>query len=776
MAVASYAPAAGEAGLSGEVLSGVLSFLKVAFGGLAVGFLMAWAIFWLIGSITSKEQVEISLSLVLAYAAFMVAEHFLHVSGVMATVAAGLTAGTYGKTKVSPSVEHFMHGFWEYMGFVMNSLIFFFVGLVISRQLSLADFEHWLPVLLTTLVAVIAARAVGVFGSVPLVQRFTDPIGRGYQTVMFWGGLRGAVSLALALAVFTNPALPEPARKGVLVLASAVVLFTLLVNALTMEPLIKTLGLDRPTAADRFALAYAGHERVEVGAKVLGRIKREGAVLPEVLERLQGSIDRRRASARENLGGVRDSVGSDPVACRAVADRVALALEKGDVLHRFHAGQLTEGATKVLLSSADVLLDRVKRGEELPEERKLTLGYGGIESKLLSLLEPLPVLGALARSVRAQRLGEDVEATRALYLAGRSVQRSLAGIEEGGGLDQIALARVQARYAAWTYKAEERFQRLVKDFPDYALESQTQLAELQTIRAERHSLHHLAEAGLMTDKALAEAKDTLISREADLLAASRTTGIDLGPAKLLRAVPAFAELDEAHVAALAGKLVSRTFLEGEDVVTEGDAGDSMFLIARGAAGVFTKKVGGADVPLHTFGAGEFFGEIAALLGGTRRATVRALTPVNLLELTRSALREVLADNPELDEQVRASIYPRAIGRALVDCPGLGALSPEQRTGLALQFAPESHASGETLGSPEEPARLTYVAEGKVVRGTTEVGDGVVFGAQALLGKPEPEAVATMTEVNLLVLPAEVAAGFREEHPEVARAIEEALQG
>jgi Na+/H+ antiporter len=412
MAVASYGDATAPVALGGEVLAGVLAFSKVAVGGIVVGLILAWAVFSLIGSITSKEHVEISLSLVLAYAAFVVAEHFLHVSGVMATVAAGLTAGSYGKTKVSPSVEHFMHAFWGYMGFVMNSLIFFCVGLVISRQLSLDAFRHWLPVLLATLVAVIAARALGVFGSVPLVHRFVERIDGRYQAVMFWGGLRGAVSLALALAVFSHPSpsLPEAAREGVLVLASGVVLFTLLVNALSMEPLIKALGLDRPSPTDQFALAYAERERVDVGAKVVARLEHEGAVLPAVLETMRQRLDERHQSADAALNALGESIGDDPGAAHAVAARVALAFEKGDVLQRYQRGELTEAATKALLASADALLDGIRQGRELPKQRLVSVGYGPIESRLLSLLEPLPGLGFAASSGR--RCSESSRATR----------------------------------------------------------------------------------------------------------------------------------------------------------------------------------------------------------------------------------------------------------------------------------------------------------------------------------------------------------------------------
>ncbi len=768
LAAASYGETT-QVALGTEIVAGVLAFLKVALGGIVVGLVLAWAAFRLIGSITSNENVEISLSLVLAYAAFVVAEHFLHVSGVMATVAAGLTAGSYGKTKVSPSVEHFMHNFWGYMGFVMNSLIFFFVGLVISHQLTLAAFRHWLPLLLVTLVAVISARALGVAGSVPLVHRFVERIDGRYQAVMFWGGLRGAVSLALALAVFTHPSLPEPAREGVLVLASGVVLFTLLVNAISMEPLIKALGLDRPSPADRFALAYAEREQIEAGGKVLARLEREGAVLPTVLEVSREQLDQRRRTAEANLNALGKSIGTDPGAGLAVAARVALALEKGNVLNRYHHGELTEAATKALLSSADDLLDRIRQGKELPKERVVSVGYGPLEWRLLSVLERLPILGALAKGLRHQRLGEDVEATRGLFLVGSMVEEALAKIEARGGLNRQALLRVQARYTVWTYLAGVRLHRILEEFPDYAQRSHTLIAELQTIRAERHRLDHLAETGLMTDKALAEAKRKLIAREASGLA-HRAIGIELGPAELLRAVPLFADLDAVHIEALAKQLVSKTFPAGESVVSEGEEGDSMFLIARGAVSLLIRNEAGKEMPLSTLGSGEFFGEIVALLGGTHGATVRAVTPVNLLKLTRTGLEIVFAENPALGKVIRAATHARAVERALVDCPGLDVLSSEQRTELALQFREERHEAGSTLTASGQPALLTYNAHGKVKLGETSLRDGNAFGAQALLGDSLPESAVAETDVRLLVLPSEAARAFCTSQPKTAAAI------
>lgn len=760
----------GASGSAGSmILGGVGKFLVVSLGGLAVGILLAWAAYALIGRVISDEQVEISLSVVLAYASFVVAEHFLHVSGVMATVAAGLVAGSYGTTKVSPSVSHFMHSFWEYMSFAMNSLIFFFVGLVIARQLSWVEVESRLGLLAATVTMVIVARAVGVFGSVPFLRRVVETIDLRYQTVMWWGGLRGAVSLALALTVFTHHDLPEATRSTILVLAAGMVLFTLLVNALTMQPLIVSMGLDRPSPVDRFALAFAERERVEVASGVIDRLAHEGAVLPSVLDAQRDRLEERLGAACAALDELNAEIADDPQLSEAVAARVALSVEKQEVMRRFSSGELTEQATRNLLASADALLDRIKVGLPLPEVRTVQVGAGRIESRLLSLLEPLPLLGSFARGIRARRLEADVEATRGLYLVARAVTRKLAEIEKHRGIAPTALGLLQARYSTWMFKAQGRLQQLTGEFPEYARTSQALLASLQTLRAESDALHDLAEAGLMTDKARAAVYEELHTREA-ALRAEQHAGIELDPTALLRSVPAFAGADDAVVAALASRLVSRTFLEGEDVVKEGEPGASMFLIARGAVGVSTTTEQGEEVPLSTLDAGGFFGEIAALLGGTRTATVRAVTPVNLLELRQSSLEEVLAEHPKLAEDVRASIYPRAVGRSLVDCPTLGSLTAEQRTDLAQRFSEQRFGAGASIAAADAPQQLGYVCEGTVRIGEREVGEGHVFGQGSFAGAPfGAEVVAADGAVRLLMLAPEELESFRKRFPASADA-------
>src|SRR3546814_11367649 len=135
------------------------------------------------------------------YLTFYVSEHYLGVSGVVATVIAGLVVGSSGRTRMSPATFEQLSSAWSQFGFWANSLIFVFAAMLIPRMM--ADIT-WTQVLLVLLVFAVTllARAVMVFGVLPLLglTRFGTKASTAYRIVLWWGGLRGAVSLALALA------------------------------------------------------------------------------------------------------------------------------------------------------------------------------------------------------------------------------------------------------------------------------------------------------------------------------------------------------------------------------------------------------------------------------------------------------------------------------------------------------------------------------------------------------------------------------------------------
>ena len=236
---------AGTAFSSSVAISGVGQFLLVFFGGLLVGALLAAALLWLIALDRRDHLVQAALTSVLAYLAFIVAEHFLHVSGVMAVVAAGIALSWAGGRVFDKKMRAYMTEFWEYMAFLANSMIFLLMGLTEFHLFAdLGRYHEAIGFILIAFLLTLAARLLVVFGLSPLTNRLAPQtrIKRSEQTLIFWGGLRGAIPLALALG------LPADFEHRVLIidLTLGVVLMSLLIQGTTVSWLLRKLGLIEP--------------------------------------------------------------------------------------------------------------------------------------------------------------------------------------------------------------------------------------------------------------------------------------------------------------------------------------------------------------------------------------------------------------------------------------------------------------------------------------------------------------------------------------------------
>ncbi len=212
------------------------SLLWTVAGGVAAGLAVA-ALVLLVAGRTTDHLVEITLTTIAAYGSFLLAEHF-HMSGVLASLTAGLVVGNAGwKGAISESGRGPVLSFWEYAAFLVNSLVFILIGTHEAHQpLGPATTPAAIAIGL-----VLLGRAVAVYSLAPLYARSSLHIGAPYRHVLFWGGLRGALALALALAVPANVA----ERGDIVVVAFAVVAFSIFVQGLTMPWLIRRLGLLR---------------------------------------------------------------------------------------------------------------------------------------------------------------------------------------------------------------------------------------------------------------------------------------------------------------------------------------------------------------------------------------------------------------------------------------------------------------------------------------------------------------------------------------------------
>ena len=202
-------------------------------GGILCGALVGNLALFLIGR-TNDHLVETTCTTIAAYGSFLLADS-LHASGVLATLTAGLVLGNLGILgPISDRGGEVVQVFWEYAAFVANSIVFLLIGMhEASRNFAVA----WLPAVVAVLL-VTGGRAAVVYPICQVFYRSRFRVSMHHQHVLFWGGLRGALALALVLG------LPEemPRREEIITVCFSVVAFSIFVHGLTMKPLLRALG------------------------------------------------------------------------------------------------------------------------------------------------------------------------------------------------------------------------------------------------------------------------------------------------------------------------------------------------------------------------------------------------------------------------------------------------------------------------------------------------------------------------------------------------------
>jgi CPA1 family monovalent cation:H+ antiporter len=210
-------------------------------GGTVCGAAVAATTLLLAGR-TSDHLIETMLTTAGAYGSFLLAEHF-QFSGVLATLTAGLVLGNVGPLgAVSEKGKDAINSFWEYAAFVANSLVFLLIGMNGTKENILLIWRTALAAVLL----VMAGRAAAVYLTLLPFARSSSQVSVRHQHVLVWGGLRGALPLALVLGL---PA-TIPRREEMITVTFAVVAFSVFVQGLTVAPLMRRLG-ELPAQAEK---------------------------------------------------------------------------------------------------------------------------------------------------------------------------------------------------------------------------------------------------------------------------------------------------------------------------------------------------------------------------------------------------------------------------------------------------------------------------------------------------------------------------------------------
>ena len=333
----------------------VFLFFKVVMGGLVVGLILGQIAFHILKRL-DDHVLEVLITIILAYIAFIVAEHSLHVSGVMAVVACGVVVGNQGvRYAMSPTTRIAIKNFWEIAAFIINSLIFLLIGTRIHPMELIAIF----PSILAVFLAVVAARAVGCYPLVGGLNLMGERVPRKWIHVINWGGIHGSIPIALALGL---PAIDQ--RDYIVSLVFGVVFLSLTVQGLTMAPLIRILGVAaRDKATEEYESTVARSVLLKRAIEDLTRRKGEGrisgAIHKQLSKELQGELQsiQVRMEELEDVPAVQSSLEEK-------TRRAILMLQKSTLLDLEMRGEVShENASKIIID-IDKSLENIESAEK----------------------------------------------------------------------------------------------------------------------------------------------------------------------------------------------------------------------------------------------------------------------------------------------------------------------------------------------------------------------------------------------------------------------------
>ncbi|MEO8215958.1 MAG: cation:proton antiporter [Acidobacteriota bacterium] len=337
----------------------IQDFIRIVGLGLMVGTLCGVVISWVISRV-DHPMIEITLTTLAAYGSFVSAE-LVHGSGVIAAVAAGMVCGNYGvRTGMSPTTRIAVETFWEYAAFALNSIVFLLIGFEV-RIGSL--FDLWLPILVAYL-AMTAARMLLV-GVISLLLRPTrESIPWSWSGVMVWAGMRGALSMVLVLGLSNSFA----SRELLVTITFGVVVLTILLQGLTMAPLLRVLGI-ASGGEERFDYEVGRGALVAIRSamKEIDRMSHEFAVPPGILETLRYEYQQRQQEAEEKIQRMhveKEAIREEEL---EAARRHLLLSEKHALIEDLRTGYIGQDAYEELLREVD---SRLLHLEETPEERQ----------------------------------------------------------------------------------------------------------------------------------------------------------------------------------------------------------------------------------------------------------------------------------------------------------------------------------------------------------------------------------------------------------------------
>ncbi len=623
-------------------ISDALSHFPVLIiGGVLTGWVTTRLALWTMILFQLYDRAIISVSVALPYLAYIIAEQTIGASGVIAVVTAGLSLKLSGPSRVPPISWTNLRETWDLLAHWAGALIFILAALLIPRMLEEVRLDD-LILVLVVIAAAIAARAAILFVLLPLLcaLRLSPTVNLPYRAAILWGGLRGALTLALALAVTESTAVPVEIKRLVGILATGFTLFTLIVQGTTLRWVISLLKLDNLSSVDQ-ALS---NQVVAVALQSVHEDMREATRrfdLPHELVRGEAKNFAQRVDNAIHLADHHEGVGDrDRINLGLIALAVA---ERNAILERIRERTFPLRLAERAIADADRLIDgarvagrtgyrrtaqdniNYRRGYRMVAFAHNYLGWSSPLARIVE--ERFEVL------VSQQVIFADLEGfidARIRRLHGKRVAELL----------QDMLERRKAT-------VETALEGLRLQFPGYAEELARSIIQRAALRLEEKEYNLLRDQSLVGSELHTALIQNINTRRG---VAEQRMKLDLAVQRneLIRQYPLFADLDNPSLQRLARKLQARYFNANTVIVDKDQLDKQVYFIASGAVEI--ENAG----RLTRHGLGEMFGMMSFLPAKHKRIRVRTIVPSTLLVLDELKFHKLLEQNPTLKERVYSS--------------------------------------------------------------------------------------------------------------------------
>lgn len=619
-----------------SVASGIGTFGKEFVGGIVLGYAMAKIAGWLISHLRGVAVTEITVSVAFAYLIFVLGQAYLHVSGIIAVVTAAMVFASDVRTRLSPGTWEPLLSTWKQLEFWATSLIFVLAAMLTPKMLGQMEGSD-IAGIIAVFVSALIARAVMLWGLLPILSRtgLSAPISNPYRLVLLWGSLRGAITVALALAVSETQSIGEEARRFIFVTAMGYVFATLFIAAPTLHPLMKLLKLDKLTPEERLV-------RDRVMAVSRGRVREKLSQAASALG-LAGALHPDPATQESARGG--PAMSRDDLACAGLIvlcnRETELSLE---YLQRGLIGRHV--AERVRADSARVLEGTRQYGAQGYLDAALRNQQTTLEFRVALWLQRRWGSTRLLANEIADRfefmLVEHMVLRELIGFADDKVSE-LIGKDAASIVNDVLMARMQSTDSA--------IEALDLQYTDFTHSMRMRYLDRLSLGLEETEYRGQLDQSLISNEVFEDLEEDRRRRQAPLHV---RPALDLGLrlTEMLAKVSLFAGVSAKDIGKLGQTLTPKLFLPGESVLRAGETGDRMYFIASGSVEV---KVAPEPVRL---GPGDFFGEIALLTDNPRNADVISAGYTNLLVLWRRDFETLLRGNPGLREAIEKAAQQR----------------------------------------------------------------------------------------------------------------------